>query len=198
MKDLFNVLLGQLGDKGIQEFGKLLGKDNEGTKDALSTATGLIFDKLGRNAEKSDTEKASILDAITNDHDGSELANLSDILNGKSDEEWSKILSHVFGNKMDNVKKLLAKNNDLDEKTSGNLLTRLAPLVMGILGKQESAGNLDLWDIVNILKGSGKSANDNSSLAMTVMTKFLDKDGDGDITDDLLAKGVSFLKGMIG
>jgi hypothetical protein len=32
------------------------------------------------------------------------------------------------------------------------------------------------------------------SMAQTLLTSFLDKDGDGDIKDDLMAKGMDFLK----
>lgn len=195
MNDLFSSLLGQLGESGIEKIGGLLGKDNNQTKGAISTAAGILFQGLWKNTETKEGEQ-SLIDAINKKHDGSVLDNLDWLLNN-NDNDGQKILKHILGSKTENTKKILEKNDGLNQNQASTLLEKLAPLVLGTLGKEKQKGNLDLWSLSTLLKGSWKSANDNSSLAMNLMTKFLDSDGDWEIADDLLEKGAKFIKWLL-
>jgi len=42
----------------------------------------------------------------------------------------------------------------LDSQSAGNLLAKLAPIVLGALGKQKSTGGLDAGGILDMLTGS--------------------------------------------
>jgi hypothetical protein len=70
---------------------------------------------------------------------------------------------------------------------SMDMMKILAPLVMGSLGKAKKEGWLDASAIAWLVTGASK----NSSM----LTMFLDKNGDGDVKDDLLKMGMNYLKG---
>ena len=68
----------------------------------------------------------------------------------------------------------------------------LAPMVLGMLGKQKKTQGLDLAGIASMLSGTvtqQKQANP----AMGLISSFLDKDGDGSIMDDVAGMGMKVL-----
>jgi hypothetical protein len=63
----------------------------------------------------------------------------------------------------------------------------LAPIILSALSKtgKQGGGGFDIGGILNMLQGTQqKKASGNP--AMDMIGKFLDKDGDGDFTDDLM------------
>jgi len=66
------------------------------------------------------------------------------------------------------------------------LLVKVARLVMGALGKQqkESSGGLDLGNLAGMLMSGAKTQAPQSS-TMSMLSSFLEQDGDGDMMDDV-------------
>ena len=73
----------------------------------------------------------------------------------------------------------------IDPAKAGMLLSMLAPLVMGALGKAQRDGKLDPGGLAGMLGGEQQRAADAAPGVMGMLGKFLDRDGDGSVMDDI-------------
>jgi hypothetical protein len=149
----------------------------------------IILGQMGNNTAT--TSGAEKLDAaVEKDHmGGSLLESLSGLFaGGDSSGDGSKILDHVFGNKIPAAAEQVATKTGLDTATVVKILTFLAPLVMAYLGKKKADGGLDAGGLSDLLKK--QKTNDGSPLTQ-LATAMLDKNGDGSVVDDILG---GFLK----
>lgn len=86
----------------------------------------------------------------------------------------------------------------LESNKTGDLMTMLAPVVMGMLGKAKRENNLDASGISDVLGGFAKQQKDTNPM-MGMITKMLDADGDGSIVDDVLGMlGKGVMGGLFG
>jgi hypothetical protein len=76
----------------------------------------------------------------------------------------------------------VAKASGLDPAKAGALLTMLAPVLMGALGKAQRSGGLDAGGLASML-GEEKQR---MSPAAGGLLALLDRDGDGSVVDDVL------------
>jgi len=72
----------------------------------------------------------------------------------------------------------------------------LAPMVMGMLGKQKREQGLGVDGLSDLLGGVVKQQKKNNSPLMDLATRFLDKDGDGSIADEAAGLGMKILGGL--
>lgn len=84
--------------------------------------------------------------------------NIFDIMDQSDDEDNEKILGHMFGDQKDNVIMNLSSQSGLDLGDVLNLIKKYAPLVLGALSLQKSAGN-----ILGGLFGSGQKSTSSKS-----------------------------------
>ena len=117
------------------------------------------------------------------------------------EEDGNKILGHVFGNHQQNVQNVLSKQSGVDVSTVGQILKMAAPVVMGVLGKQQRQSALsDASGLTNMLGSliGGSFNNDKQSFFESI----LDADNDGSIIDDvsdvMLGKSNSTIGGILG
>jgi hypothetical protein len=108
------------------------------------------------------------------------------------------ILGHLLGNKQDSVFEQVASMVGIDKNSSASLLVKLAPIAMGMLGKLKKQENLDENGLQDVLKQTVEPAKQDSMLG-GLLNSFLDKDGDGNVMDDLGQMGLdAVLKGFLG
>ncbi|HNL95208.1 MAG TPA: DUF937 domain-containing protein, partial [Saprospiraceae bacterium] len=108
------------------------------------------------------------------------------------------ILGHVFGNNQGNVAQAVSQQAGIDTGKIMNMMVMIAPLVMGMLGKAKQTTGMDAGGLVNIL-GSVMGGKAGSNPIMGVLTGILDKDGDGNVMDDLMGGGIgNLLGGLFG
>ena len=97
------------------------------------------------------------------------------------------IVNSLLGGKQGGIIDMISKMSGLSGDKTGNLMSMLAPIILSALSKtgKQGGGGFDIGGILNMLQGTQqKKASGNP--AMDMIGKFLDKDGDGDFTDDLL------------
>jgi len=141
---------------------------------------------------------ASLASALDN-HDGGLLSNLSNLGDGNTVADGQKILGHILGGKQGQTTQALAKTAGVSENQMGDLLAMAAPMLMGALGQQKKAGNLDLAGLTNMVAEESTRAQAMAPSAMGGLMSFLDQDGDGDFKDDLLEQaGKQLLGGLFG
>jgi len=135
--------------------------------------------------------------ALDKDHDGSILDDLAGYVTGAAQvnpraANGAGILKHILGDKLGPVIGAISQQNNLSQDQSMGLLTKLAPLVLGSLGKTKRQSNLDNNGLFDLLNSSAKTYNeprkDNS-----ILENLLDRDGDGNIMDDAAGIGMKIL-----
>lgn len=196
---LIEVLQSQLGDDGLAQLAGQIGADPSAVSSAMPAAVAVLTGQMSKNASQGGGAEA-LLGALTRDHDGSILDNVGAFL-GQGDAARSMggaILGHVFGQRSTGAAAGVSKASGLDSKQAGNLLTLLAPLVMGLLGKQQRGGGLDLGSLAGMLAGASNQAKAKApESAGGILGKMLDADGDGSFMDELTEIGGGLLGGFL-
>jgi len=190
MENLLQTILGQLDDNSIQAISKQTHAAPTQAKSALESAIPILMNALAKNSSTPDGA-ASLQKAIERDHDGSILDNLGGFLNNPEAAYGAGILKHVLGNKRQNVEQYLSKDAGVDSASAAKILEMAAPIVMGFLGKQKSAGGGG-GGIGDLLNAYAKQTGSQGSQSM--INQLLDRDGDGSVLDDIAEMGMSFLK----
>jgi len=136
--------------------------------------------------------------ALDTKHDGGILDNLSGFLGQGDFTDGSKIVGHLLGGNAQNTENAISQESGVSSSDVGSILSMLAPVVMGLAGKQKQEQGLDMSGIASLFGDAiqNNQTDSSTSVAMNLATKFLDKDGDGNIVDDLMDMGGSLLGGL--
>ncbi|MCB0593760.1 MAG: DUF937 domain-containing protein [Lewinellaceae bacterium] len=201
--NLMDLLQGSLTSGMVDQLSQQLGgADKQKTAAAASGIVTTLMGALAKNA--STTEGAQSLNkALERDHDGSILDDVMGMLTGNAQVNndrmlnGSGILNHVLGNKQSGAVDMISKLSGLDSSKTGSLMTMLAPVIMGALGKAKQQQGLDMAGIASLLSGT-VSAQQQQNPTMNLVTSFLDADGDGSIVDDVANMGMKILGGFFG
>ncbi len=190
------LLTGPAGQSVINNVAKRLGMSEKEAAGAVGLALPVILSGMRRNVQSE--HGAQSLNNALNDprHDGSILNNLGSLLGGSTqtvEQDGNKILGHIFGNNKPAVEEGISKKTGLSMQKIGPLLAILAPIVMGYLGREKQKTNTQsggLGDLLGGLLGGGQSQTHQQPRQggglLDMVGGFLDKDGDGNIVDDLL------------
>ena len=198
MANLMDLIQGQLSDSLLEQLGGGVGATKEQTATAATGIFSTLMNAIGNNA-KSPEGAASLLNAIERDHDGSIFEDLAGMLGGASQPSnasmlnGSGILKHVLGGRQNNIAEMIGKMAGLDKSAAGSLLIKFAPMIMGMLGKVKKEQNLDANGLSQFLNQSRQTYQPPANPQMDMITRFLDKDGDGSIKDEVASFGFKAL-----
>ena len=200
--DLMDILQGQLSEGMLDQITQQLGGADKGqTAVAASGIMSTLMGALAKNASKPEGANA-LANALDNDHDGSVLDDMMGLLGGNVQPQNARaangagILKHLLGNKQSNAIDMISQMSGLDNGKTGNLMTMLAPVVMGALGKTKRQQGLDVAGIASLLSGTVSNRKE-SDPAMGLVGKLLDADGDGSVIDDVANIGMKLLGGFL-
>lgn len=196
-----NSILGDLqrslGPDTIQKLSQQLGTDPGATSNAISLALPVLISSLSRNA--SNPQGAADLDRALGAHDGSVVnnfgGNLGGLLGGGG--IGGAILGHILGNRRGPVEQGVGRASGLDGAQVAQLLTLLAPLVMGVLGKMKREKGIGADKLPEVLDQS-RAEIEQQAPGAGGLGGMLDSNGDGQIADDLARLGTSVFGGLFG
>lgn len=157
--NLLNLLKDQMTGGVVDQISGLLGEDKSKSSSAINNALPTILGGLAKQAstESGANRLASMLDR---DHDGSMLDDLPGLLKGDmSKGPFSKgagLIDGIFGDKLGSIVSLVSRVSGVGSGSSRSLLGMLAPMVMGLLGKQKRSRGLDAAGIASMLLGQGR------------------------------------------
>ncbi|HJR17727.1 MAG TPA: DUF937 domain-containing protein [Gemmatimonadales bacterium] len=181
---LLEILQQRLGSDAVNQISRRLGADPGTTSNAIDAALPLLISALARNT--SDGEQAkSLANAVSQDHDGSVLNDVPGFVSRASEKPGQGILSHVLGGRQQTVQNGLSQVTGLEAGKTGTLLTLLAPLVMGALGRAKNENGLDAGGLSTLLTGEQEHLKQAAPGIMGGLSRFLDQDNDGSIMDDV-------------
>jgi hypothetical protein len=165
MASIVDSLMGMLSGEMLGKISEQVGIPEDKTKEVLPDVLAVLTGALAKNSlqEKGAQELAS---ALSKDHDGSILDNISDFISDYKSGEGNGILKHVLGEKRNVVEQSLGEKDGLDASAISNLLTMAAPLIMGALGKTKRQGGLSARDLSDFL---GMEQNETKKAAPGVM-----------------------------
>lgn len=184
-------ILAQLTGAAKQTLASRNGLNAKTTNAALGNAVTAILAGLQSNAQ--DKKGANALDTeLSTRHDGSILDNVPGAVEDSGVQaDGAKILGHIFGGDQDKVQDGLARTSGISTSAVSDILSTLAPIVLGQLGKTKRTEGLDAAGLAEkLLQQSIPKTG-----AMRSIVALLDRNKNGRILDDLLNLGGVFGKG---
>ncbi len=199
MNNLLNSVMQHLSDDVIVQLSRQIGaQDPNSVKSAAGNIAQVLLGAVQRNASNQQSGEG-LFGAIKRDHDGGILGDLMGVLSGQKQVNNTKtmngqgILAHLLGNKQLEVAQVIGQSSGLDIFKSGVLMQLIAPVIMGVVGQKQKSNGLDLGGLAQVLLGGG-GQNTARSGGGGLVEKLLDRDGDGNMMDDLLNIGMKILK----
>jgi hypothetical protein len=171
------------------------GAEREQTRAA---ANGIVTAMSSAMSKTAATEQGAsgLMGMLDADGDGSIIDDVMNMVSGGGGQAGGQaslmqngagIVNSLLGGKQGGIIDMISNMSGLSGDKTGNLMSMLAPIILSALSKtgKQGGGGFDIGGILNMLQGTQqKKASGNP--AMDMIGKFLDKDGDGDFTDDLL------------
>ncbi|HAB19310.1 MAG TPA: DUF937 domain-containing protein [Verrucomicrobiota bacterium] len=151
--NLVELIAGQLGGETINKLGTLIGQTPEATKSAVSAAVpGLL---AGVASVASEPAGADQLFNVIGKQDQGLLGNFGGMLGSQGSYiagQGGNVLTSLLGtNLLSGLTGALTKFTGLPEGAISKLVGALAPLVLGVLGKQVEAGGLNAAGLSGLL-----------------------------------------------
>lgn len=189
MSGILDLLNSDLGKQIIGGVSQETNQPADKTASVISMAMPLLMGAMKRNANSKEGA-AGLMGALDNKHDGSILDNLSDFFGGGVNEVEKQdglgILGHVLGGSQNNVVGALSKKSGMDTDSVMKVLTLVAPLVLGYLGKQKKQQNVsDQNGIGGLLGGLLGGGDQEAPKQQSLIESILDGDNDGSVIDDI-------------
>ncbi len=196
--DFLDLLKGQLSDDAIDGLSKHTGiNDSAKTKNATNAILAFLTKALANNTSSSNGAGA-LMGALDRDHDGSVLDDIMGLLTGAVGGGYNSktlngigILGHILGARQNFVVEAIAKMVGLQKNQTAMLMIRLAPLVLGMLGKKKKEENLNERGLSDLLSNTVSQRENNSDQG--ILSRILDRDKDGSAMDEIAKMGMSVL-----
>lgn len=197
---LMDMLQGQLTDVVINQLAQNIGGADQ--QKTTVASQGIVSTLIGALANNASTQEgaSSLFNAVEKDHDGSILDNMMDFLQPEKQNPVSDrtanglgILNHLLGDRQGGMAEAISKLSGLDTQSVGSLMQTLAPVVMGMIGKQRQQNNLDTGGLMNLLNDERQIAQKQEN-EMSPFMRLLDMDGDGSVIDDVGGLISKFMK----
>jgi len=191
--DLMNLFKQQLNGDVLKQMTQQSGLNDE-TK-TTEAAENIFTTLLGTISKNASTEQgANDLDkALEKDHNGSMMDNIMSLFGGDNTTKTSAtngsgILKHVFGGKEETVVNGLSQVNNMNPDATQSMMKTIAPMVMAMLGQAKVQQGVNASNISEFLNQQKEQTPQKTQL--NSIMSMLDKDGDGDVMDEI--------QGMLG
>ncbi len=184
MATLMNAILSQFDSETLDKLSNQLGTNQQTTGNAIAAAVPLLLSALSRNASNDDGRE-SLYNALSNDHNGGILNDLTGFLGGADNGPGQGILGHVLGDSQNGTVNALSRATGMDTSSMGQLLVTLAPIVMGFLGRTRQQQAIGPSGLAGLLGGETEYAQQAAPGLMGTINRFLDQNGNGSAVDEL-------------
>ncbi|MCJ8153552.1 DUF937 domain-containing protein [Chryseobacterium sp. SSA4.19] len=148
--NLIDLLTGNTGSQVADKAEQKFGISRNQIIALLAVAAPLIISYLRKKSQDS-TEAESLNNALDKDHDGSILDDVSQA-DARQDEGGS-ILNHVFGGDKQTIENKLSQNTGISIDKIGPILSMLAPVIMGYIGREKQQNSVGAGGLGDLLGG---------------------------------------------
>jgi hypothetical protein len=192
---LFDLVNERLDDRTLSQLSQQLGTDPDTTRQAVPAALTALLGGLSHNVAQP-TGAQQLAGALARDHDGSILDDLAGNLgNPGVNQQGAGILGHIFGARRGAVESQVGQTAGLNQSQAARLLMLLAPIVLGALGRAQRQKGLDSGGLSDILGRERRTIEQAHPQNRGLLSVLLDRDGDGQIVDDLTSLAGDFMRG---
>lgn len=193
MAAIVDQLMQKINGEPVKKLSEQLGSDEEKTRSALGSAIPFLLQSMARKSHDGG-EGAMIRDRISAEKDsGFDLSDLSSFFQNSSGSQG--LLNQLLGNNKNQVEQYIQRDSGLEQSKVSQLLQMAAPLVTKFLANREKEEQGDAMDQLNRFDEDMKQNNPQSH---GVLNRLLDRDGDGDIKDDVAEMGKSLFNNFTG
>jgi len=202
MTDFLDLLKGQLNRDSIEALSKHTGiNDTDKTANASNAIFAFLTNALARNSASAGGANA-LFGALDRDHDGSVLDDVVGLLTGNMAGGYSSktlngigILGHLLGARQNIAIEAIARMTGLHKNQTAMLMVRLAPLVLGMLGKKKRQDNLNERGLSDLLSNTVSRREEAAARdgGGGLIGRILDRDNDGSSMDDIAGMGMKML-----
>lgn len=147
---LIDLLTGNTGNQVAEQAENKFGISKTQVIALLAVAAPLIISYLRKKSQDAN-EAEALNNALDKDHDGSILDDVSQADARQS--EGGSILNHIFGEEKPNVENRLSQNTGISIDKIGPILSMLAPVIMGYIGKEKQQNNVGAGGLGDLLGG---------------------------------------------
>ncbi|MEL6668596.1 MAG: DUF937 domain-containing protein [Bacteroidota bacterium] len=178
---LMDMLANQLGG----------GTSSRQTANATSSIVSVLISALARNAATPQGAE-SLNNALEKDQHGGILDSITDLIGGGMSNSRAAngggILKHILGRRTNDTAAQIGQRTGMSTGNVLQLMTTLAPIVMGVLGRTKQQGNLNADGLGGLLDGFMRQNVQPQKPARETnigLAGLLDRDGDGSAIDDI-------------
>lgn len=193
MNAISEMITQQVAGRAAGQMAQRLGISETTARTAVNLAVPLILAALARNAAQPQGAQ-DLHQAVTQDHDGSVLDNLTGYLGNPQAANGAGILRHVLGEQRPTVENNLAQATGIDPNSAGSFLEMVAPLVMGAIGRQQQENGLNPQGLSQYLGDQQQQVQNADPGLMGALNSMLDSNRDGSVADDLSRIAGNFFK----
>jgi hypothetical protein len=163
--NLMEILQGQVSDEMLGQLSQHIGAEPAQTAAATQGIFATILGGLANNAS-SENGLSALSSALDKNHDGSMLDDLmgmvGGMMSGQSPQSGATnglgMLGHILGDRQEAAAEQIGQSSGLNMGQIMKLMPILAPIVMSVLGRAKSQGNLGLGDLAGVLMGGAQQA----------------------------------------
>lgn len=183
--NLTDVLQQALSGGAINQISQAIGADEQTTGTAIQSALPMLLSGLASNSQ-SEQGASSLLGALDRDHDGSALDDIAGLVGNfaQGQSGGDSILGHIFGGQTSAIAQGVSQASGLDASKVAPLLSMLAPIVMGAIGRTQRESGIGAGDLASLLGGAAQQFGGGDLMGM--VSNLLDRDHDGSPVDDVL------------
>jgi len=140
--DLMKTLSQHITNDHVQQISQQIGADQSSTNQAVKAAIPVLISAIANHA--SQPGGAEVLQNTLQNHDGGILNDLMGYLrNSAGSNPGGGILGQVLGSQQGAIQDAISRKTGLDPNSAGQLLSVLAPVVMGALAKAQNQNGFD-------------------------------------------------------
>ena len=145
--DLNSILGALASSSNANQIGKQFNVDSNQVTQVINSALPTLIGAMQKNAS-TESGAASLSEALAS-HLGDTSLNLS----SGSLADGGKILNHILGGNSNSVFSALAKQTGTNSSQVSGILSSIAPLLLGLLGKGQKSSNTSIGGLGGLLGG---------------------------------------------
>lgn len=193
--DILGMLKGFFNEDKIKEIAAKVGVPEDKVSGILDNYLPSLLSQI---TDKVGSGKTAILGFLDKNGDGDFMDDLQGMFGGKKKKAEpmaaAASVADIFEDKADKVAEAVSNEAGVKKEEAANVMDEITKQVMGFFGDKKGEGAFDLQGLIGSLtaqKGDFKEK-------ITSQLGFLDKDGDGDVVDDLKDMGKNLFGGLFG
>jgi len=190
--EILPTIMKMISSSGMDELSNKTGLSTTQVTSAAAIALPLIIQAMAKKTED-DKGAESLAKAVSKDHDGSILENLGSYIQNSDEKEGQSILKHLIGKDRTDIAQTIGNMVGIEKEQSMLILSILAPIVMGLIGKYMSKENVSASELAKSLSAEGENVTNAAPDASSLFKSLIDSNGDGEVTDDVMKIGSQLL-----